>query len=81
VEIGSKFRSQMTGGDNVSELDNFSKGVPMLVGVGDRVKEGIGVRCMEWIEQFNVSMILGKFIPLKVVRHSEDHVYLGHLKS
>jgi len=35
----------------------------MLVGVGDRVKEGIGVRCMEWIEPFNVGVILGNFMP------------------
>ena len=53
-----QIRSQMTGSDNVSGQDDFSKRAPMLVAVGNRVKERIMVRCVEFIEPFNVGMIL-----------------------
>ena len=81
VEIGSKFGGQMTGGDNVGERDDFSERMPMLVGMGDGVKEGIGVRRTKWIEPFNIGVILGKFTPPKVVRQCKDHAYLGHSKA
>ena len=81
MEIGSKFGSQMTGCDNVRERVNFSERVPMLVGAGNRVKEGVRVSCTEWIEPLNVGVILGKSTPTKVVRQRKDYVYLGHSKS
>ena len=71
----------MTGSDNVGEQDDFSKRAPMLVGVSNRVKEGIRVRRTEWIEPFNIGVILGKSTPMKVVRQCKDYAYLGHSKS
>ena len=68
VEVGSKFGSQMTGRDNVGEWDDFSERVPILVGAGNRVKEGIRVSRTEWIEPFDIGVILGKSTPTKVVR-------------
>ena len=81
MEVGSKFGSQMTGSDNVSERDDFSERAPILVGAGNRVKEGIRVSHTEWIEPFNVGVILGRSTPTKVVRQRKDYAYLGHSKS
>jgi hypothetical protein len=81
VEVNTKLRSQMTAGDDVGEWYDFSERATMLVGAGDRVKEGIGVRRTERIEPFNVGVILGKFTPPKMVRQCENHANLGYSKS